>query len=69
MGLCLIKALVPWFVVLVVVLLCKRLFRCIPCNFAKQRSAKDLMAHSLGTVQPTRKTADLDLVDIKRHIG
>ena len=68
-GLCLIKALITLFVVLVVVLLCKRFFRCIPCNFAMRRSAKHPMVHSLDTVQPTRETADLDPSDIKRRIG
>jgi hypothetical protein len=68
-GLCLIKALITLFVVLVVILLCKRFLRCIPCNCASQRSAKHPMVHSLLTVQATRETADLDPGDIKRRIG
>jgi hypothetical protein len=68
-GLCLIKALITLFVVLVVVLLFKRLCRCIPCNFAMRRSAKHPLVHSLDTVQPTRETADLDPGDINRRIG
>jgi hypothetical protein len=68
-GLCLIKAVVTLFVVSVVVLLCKRFLECIPCNRVKRRSAKHPMVHSLGTVQPTRKAADLDPGDIKRRIG
>jgi hypothetical protein len=68
-GLCLIKALITLFVVLVVVLLCKRFFRCIPCNFAMRRSDKHPMVQSLNTVQPNRETADPDPGDIKRSIG
>jgi hypothetical protein len=68
-GFCLIKAVVTLFVVSVVVLLCKRVFRCIHRNCGKRRSAKHSMAHSLGTVQPTQKAADLDPGDIKRRIG
>jgi hypothetical protein len=68
-GLCLIKALMTLFVVLVVVLLCKRFFRCIPCNVAMRRSAKHPMVQSHAGVQPTRETADLDPGDIKRRIG
>jgi hypothetical protein len=41
----------------------------IPCNRVKRRSAEHPMAHSLGTVQPTQKAADLDPGDIKRRIG
>jgi len=67
-GLCLIKAVVPLFVVSVVVLLCKRFLRCIPCNRVKRRSQHP-MVHPLGTVQPSRKAADLDPGDIKRRIG
>ena len=54
-GLCLIKALITFFVVLVVVLLCKRCFRCIPRSFAMRCSAKNSMVHSLDTVQPNRE--------------
>lgn len=68
-GLCLIKAVVSLFVVSVVVLLCKRFLDCISCNRVKRRSAKHPMVHSLGTVQPTRKAADLDPGDIARRIG
>jgi hypothetical protein len=66
--LCLIKAVVTLFVVTVVVLLSKRFLRCIPCSRVKRRSPKHPMVHPLGTVQPTRKTADLDSDDIKRRI-
>ena len=62
-GLCLIKAIVAFFVASVVVLLCKRFLCCM------RRSAKHPMVHPLGTVQPTRKAADLDPGDIKRRIG
>jgi hypothetical protein len=68
-GLCLIKAVVTLFVVSVVVLLCKRFLRCIPCNRVKRCSAKHPMVHSVDTMQPTRKAADLDPGDIKRRIG
>jgi hypothetical protein len=68
-GLCLIKALITLFVLLVVELLCKRFFRCIPRNFAMRRSAKHPVVHSLNTVQPTRETADLDPGDTKRRTG
>jgi len=44
----------------------ERFFRCFPCNCAMCRSAKHPMVHSLETVQPIRKTADLDPVDIER---
>lgn len=50
-GLCLIESQVTLFAVSVVVLLCKRFLRSIPRNFAKWRSAKHPMVHSLGTVQ------------------
>ena len=68
-GLCLIKAVVTLFVVSVAVLLCKRFLHDIPCNRVKRRSAEHPMAHSLGTVQPTRKAADLDPGAMKRRIG
>jgi hypothetical protein len=68
-GLCLIKAVVALFVISVVVLLCKRFLGCIPCSFVKRRSTKHPMVHSLGTVQPTRKTAELDPGDMKKRIG
>jgi hypothetical protein len=55
-GLCLIKAVGTLFVVCVVVLLCKRFLRSIPFNRVKRRSAKHPMVHSIGTVQPTRKS-------------
>jgi uncharacterized membrane protein len=59
-GLYLIKAVVALFVVSVVVLLCVRVLRYILCDRIKRRSAKHPMVHSLGTVQPTRRAADLD---------
>jgi hypothetical protein len=65
-GLCLIKAVVTSFVLSVVVLLCKRFLNCIHCNRVKRRSRIHPMVHPLGTVQPRRKAADLD---IKRRIG
>jgi hypothetical protein len=68
-GLCLIEVVGTLFVVFVVVLLCKRFLRCIPCNRVKRRSAKHPMVHSLGTVQPIRIAADLDPGDMKRRIG
>ena len=68
-GLCLIKAVVTLFVIWVVVLLCMRFLRCILRNRAKRRSPIHPMVHPLGTVQPTRKAADLDPSDIKRRIG
>ena len=75
-GLCLIKAVLTLFVVSVVVLLCKRFLRCLPCNRVKRRSAKHPMVHSLGTVQPPRKSdaseskaADLDSGDMMSRIG
>ena len=54
-GLCLMKAVVTLFVVSVVVLLCMRFLRCIPCNRVKRLAA--------------RKAANLDPGDIKRRIG
>jgi hypothetical protein len=68
-GLCLIKVVVTLSVVSVVVLLCGWFLDCILCNRVKRRSAKHPMVHSLGTVQPTRKAADLDPGDTKRRIG
>lgn len=75
-GLCLIKAVVTLFVLFVVVLLCRRLLRCISCNRAKRRTTKHPMVHSLGTLQPPwnfdaadSKAADFDVGDIKRRIG
>jgi hypothetical protein len=68
-GLCLIKAAFTLFVLSVVVLLCWRFLRCIPCNRVRRRSTKHPMVHSLGTVQPTRKAADLDPGDMKRRNG
>ena len=68
-GLCLIKAVVALFVVSAVVLLCKRFLRSIPWNRVMRRSTKHPMVHSLGTVKPTRKAANLDSGDIKRRIG
>jgi hypothetical protein len=75
-GFWLIKAAVSLSFLFVVVLLCKRFLRCIPWNRVKQRSAKHLMVHSLGTLQPPRnfdasesKAADLDPGDMKRRIG
>ena len=68
-SLCLIKAVVILFVVSVVVLLCKRFLRSIPWNSAARRSTKHTMVHPLGTVQTSRKAADLDSGDIERRIG
>ena len=68
-ALCLIKAVLTLFVVSVVALLCMRFLRCIPCNRVKRLAAKHPMVHSLGTVQQTRKAANLDPGDIKRRIG
>jgi hypothetical protein len=68
-GLCLIEAVVTLLVVSVFVLLCKRFLRCISRNRVKRRSAKHPMVHSLGTMQSTRKAADLDPDDIKKRIG
>jgi hypothetical protein len=68
-GLCLIKAVVTLFVVSVVVLLSMRVLRYILCDRVKRRSAKHPMVHSLGTVQQTRRAADLDPGDIERRIG
>ena len=68
-GLCLIKAVVTLFVVFAVVLFCKRFLRRILGNRVKRRSAKHPMVHPLGTVQPARRTADLDTGDIERRIG
>ena len=75
-GLCLIKAVVVLLVVSVVVLLCRRLLRCIPWNRVRQCSAKHPMVHSLGTLKPPpnfnaskSKAADLDPGDMKRRIG
>lgn len=65
-GLCLIKALITLFVVSVVILLCKLFLRAIPWSRVMRCSAKHPMVHSLGTVQPTRKGADLDSGDIKK---
>ncbi len=67
-ALCLVKAVVTSVVVSVVVLLGKRFLRCIPCNRVRRRSTKHPMVHSLGTVQPPRKVADLDSGDTKRRI-
>jgi hypothetical protein len=68
-SLCLIKAVVILFVVSVVVVLCKRFLRSIPWNRAARRSTKHTMVHPLGTVQTSRKAADLDSGDIERGIG
>ena len=68
-GLCLIKAVVTLFVVSVVVLLCTRVLRYILCDRIKRRATQHPMVHSLGTVQPTRRAADLDPTDIKKRIG
>jgi hypothetical protein len=68
-GFWLIKAVVSLSFVFVVVLLFKRFLRCIPWNRVKRHSAKHPRVHSLGTVPPTRKAADLDSGDIKRRIG
>ena len=75
-GFWLIKAVVSLSLLFVVVLLCKRFFRCIPWNRVKRRSAKRSMVHSLGILKPPRnfdasesKAADLDPGDMKRPIG
>jgi hypothetical protein len=68
-GLCLIKAVITLLVVSVVVLLCCRFLRSIPCNRVRRRPPKHPMVHPLGTVQPSRKSADLDPADRKRRIG
>jgi hypothetical protein len=68
-SLCLIKAVVILFVVSVVVLLGKRFLRSIPWNRATRRPTKHTMVHPLGTVQTSRKAADLDSGDIERRIG
>ena len=60
---CLIKAVVTLFVVSVVVMLCKRFLRRIPCNRFMRRSTKHPMVHSLGTVQPPRRAAGPDSRD------
>jgi len=65
-GLCLIKALVTFFVVFLVVLLCKRFLRSIPFNRVRH-PPKHPMVHSLGTVQSTRNAAGLDPDDMKRR--
>ena len=57
-SLCLIKAVITLFVASVIVLLCKRFLRCIRCNRAKRRSAKQLIVHPLGTVQLSRRAND-----------
>jgi hypothetical protein len=68
-GFCLIEAVVSVIVLSAVVLLGQRFLRSIPWNRVKRRSAKHPMVHSLGTVQPTRRAADLDAGEIKRRIG
>jgi hypothetical protein len=68
-GLCLIKAIVTLFVVSLVVLLCGRFLRSILCNRVRRRPPKHPMVHPLGTVPPTRNTADRDPGDRKRRIG
>ena len=59
-GLCLIKAIVAFFLVSAVVLLCKRFLGWILFNGVKWRSPKHPMVHPLGTVQPSRKAGDFD---------
>ena len=75
-GFWLIKAVVSLSFLFVVVLLCKRLLRCIPWNRVKSRSAKHSMVHSLGILQPPRrfdasesKAAGLHPGEMKRRIG
>ena len=68
-GLCLIKAVVALFVVSLVVLLCNCFLNCIPCNRVKRRPPQHPIVHPLGTVQPTRKAANLDPGEMKRRIG
>jgi hypothetical protein len=53
-SLCLIKAVVTFFVVFVVVLLCKWLLRYIPWNRVKRRSVKHKIVHFVGILQPPR---------------
>jgi hypothetical protein len=66
-GLCLIKAIVVFFLVSVVVLLCKRFLGCIHFN-RRRRPQKHPMVHPLGTVQSTGKVGDLDPGDTERRI-
>lgn len=68
-GLCLIKAIFTLFVVSLVVLLCWRLLRSILCNRIRWRPPIHPMVHPLGTVNPTRKSADIDPGDRKRRFG
>ena len=68
-GLYLIEAVVTVFIVSVVVLLCRRFLRSIPWNPLKRCAPKHPMVHPLGTVRPTRQTADLDPGDFKRRTG
>ena len=58
-GLYLIETVLILFVVSVVVLLSERFLRSIPWNRLKRPAPKHPMVHPLGTVQPTRKTADI----------
>lgn len=69
LGLCLIKTIVTFFVVSLAFLLCWRFLRSILSNWVGRRPPKHPMVHPLGTVQPTRKPADLDPGDRKRRIG
>ena len=64
----LIKAVVTLFVVSVVVLLCKRFLRCIPCNRLKRRSVNTRWCICLTPCSP-RKAADPGSRDIERCIG
>lgn len=58
-GLYLIETVLILFVISVVVLLFRRFLLSIPWNRLKRRAQNDPMVHPLGTVQQTRKTADL----------
>ena len=65
-GLCLIKAIFTLFAVSLVVLLCWRLLR---SSRVRRRPPNHPMVHPLGTVNPTRKPADLDRAEAKRRFG
>ena len=68
-GFYLTETVLILLVVSVVVLLFKRFLRSVPWNRLNRRAPKHPMVHPLGIVQPTRKPADSDPGDRKRHIG
>ena len=68
-GFGLIKAIVTLFVVSLVVLLCWRFLPSIPSKRVRRLPPEHPMVHPLGTVQPSRKPADLDPGGRKRRIG